>query len=130
MSDGGFLDRVKGKAKELAGEVTGNDDLAREGRLEHAHGTAEAEADRQDERADRKEQQAEVEAERRRLAVESERLANEERAERNQQRIERDAAVDEAVVRAEHDRRAAADEMAARRAEQNAEALRAARERS
>jgi uncharacterized protein YjbJ (UPF0337 family) len=130
MSDGGFLERVKGKAKELAGEVVGNDDLAREGRLDHAHGTAEAEANRQAARAERKEQQAEVEAERRRLAIESERLANEERAARNQQRIEREAAVDEAVVRADHERRAAADELAARRAEQNAEALRAARERS
>ena len=37
---GGLAGKVAGKAKELAGELTNNDDLAREGRLQQAQGDA------------------------------------------------------------------------------------------
>jgi uncharacterized protein YjbJ (UPF0337 family) len=40
----GLLDLVAGKAKEAAGSLVGNDDLALEGRLQQAHVEAEAEA--------------------------------------------------------------------------------------
>ena len=33
-------DKLEGKAKELAGKVTGNDDLEDEGRVQHAKGDA------------------------------------------------------------------------------------------
>ncbi len=50
---GGVLGRVAGKAKELSGELTGNEDLAREGRLQQAQADA-------DERARREAAEAEL----------------------------------------------------------------------
>ena len=43
-TSGGLAGKAAGKAKELAGEATRNDDLAREGRLQQAQGEAAEEA--------------------------------------------------------------------------------------
>ncbi len=48
----GLLGKLAGKAKEAAGSLVGNDDLAREGRLQQAQVDAEAEAARDGEPAD------------------------------------------------------------------------------
>ncbi|MDQ6605794.1 MAG: hypothetical protein M3Z06_04510 [Actinomycetota bacterium] len=48
----GLLGKLAGKAKEAAGSLVGNDDLAREGRLQQAQVEAEAEAARDGEQTD------------------------------------------------------------------------------
>jgi uncharacterized protein YjbJ (UPF0337 family) len=45
MSDGTF-DDMKGRAKEAAGDVTGNDDLRREGKVDRASGSIKDKLDR------------------------------------------------------------------------------------
>ena len=45
MSDGTF-DDMKGRAKEAAGDVTGNDDLRREGKVDRASGSIQDKLDR------------------------------------------------------------------------------------
>ncbi len=48
----GLLGKLAGKAKEAAGSLVGNDDLAREGRLQQAEVEAEAEAAREADQTD------------------------------------------------------------------------------
>ena len=62
-TSGGVLGKVAGKAKELAGEATGNDDLAREGRLQQAQGDAEVDATKAAAEADQREAEADLKAE-------------------------------------------------------------------
>jgi uncharacterized protein YjbJ (UPF0337 family) len=45
MSDGTF-DKAKGRAKEAAGDLTGNDDLRREGKVDRASGSLKDKLDR------------------------------------------------------------------------------------
>ncbi|HEY7069691.1 MAG TPA: CsbD family protein [Acidimicrobiales bacterium] len=45
MSDGSF-DKAKGRAKEAAGDLTGNDDLRREGKVDRASGSMKDKLDR------------------------------------------------------------------------------------
>ena len=45
MSDGKF-DKAKGRAKEAAGDLTGNDDLRREGKVDRASGSMKDKLDR------------------------------------------------------------------------------------
>src|SRR4028119_1286092 len=45
---GGLLGKLKGKAKEVGGEIVGNDELAAEGRLEQATVEAATEAEQRD----------------------------------------------------------------------------------
>ncbi len=40
MADGGLFDKIEGKAKEVAGKVTGDKDLEAEGKLEALEGKA------------------------------------------------------------------------------------------
>lgn len=40
MTDNGFFDQVKGKAKEVAGDITGNSELKGEGLADQAIGKA------------------------------------------------------------------------------------------
>ncbi|MGI5447017.1 CsbD family protein [Streptomyces sp. CA-243310] len=40
MADKGGMDKAKGKAKEVAGKVTGNDRMAAEGKTDQAKGKA------------------------------------------------------------------------------------------
>ncbi|HEX2397485.1 MAG TPA: hypothetical protein VHI73_05035, partial [Solirubrobacteraceae bacterium] len=44
---GGLLGKLAGKAKEAAGSLTDNDELAREGRLQQAQADADAQARRE-----------------------------------------------------------------------------------
>jgi len=45
MSDGSF-DKAKGRAKEAAGDLTGDDDLKREGKVDRAGGSLKDKLDR------------------------------------------------------------------------------------
>jgi uncharacterized protein YjbJ (UPF0337 family) len=45
MSDGSF-DKAKGRAKEAAGDLTGDDDLKREGKVDRASGSLKHKLDR------------------------------------------------------------------------------------
>ncbi|MDQ3756248.1 MAG: hypothetical protein M3394_00115, partial [Actinomycetota bacterium] len=59
---GGLLGKVAGKAKAVLGSLAGDDDLAREGRLQEASVDAEAEARVRDEEAEQRRREAELEA--------------------------------------------------------------------
>jgi uncharacterized protein YjbJ (UPF0337 family) len=50
----GLLDRITGRAKKAAGDVTGDNELRREGELEERKADAKDEQRRAEERADRK----------------------------------------------------------------------------
>jgi len=98
---GGLLGRLAGRAKAAAGALTGNQDLAREGRLQEAKVQAADDAARSAAQARVREQQAEVEATRQDNALEREHL-------------EAEVAADEREARIEHDRRRAEQQAAAR----------------
>ena len=92
---GGLAGKVTGKAKELAGELTNNDDLAREGRLQQAQGDAaveaaeaRTEAQQADAAAQLEEDKVETAAERQRLEAEIEQRRTEEAAEANREHAE------------------------------------------
>src|SRR5262245_4908681 len=53
----GILDKITGKAKRAAGDVTGDPSLRREGRREERKGQAKEEISRHEERADEKPQE-------------------------------------------------------------------------
>ena len=105
---GGILGKVAGKAKEIAGEVTRNDELAREGRLQQAHVEAEAEAAVELVEAEQEEAAAALVAERDEAEIERQRLL----AEKAQ--LEREKAIDARAAAAERDaeRKAAAEKQA------------------
>lgn len=63
-TSGGLAGKLAGKAKEAAGALTGNDTLAREGRLQQAGAEADLEARERAADADSKQQEADLEAER------------------------------------------------------------------
>src|SRR3954462_1762873 len=87
---GGLVGKLAGKAKEAAGSVIGNDDLAREGRLQDAQSEQELEARREEAEARQREQEAEVESERAETERERERLQHEVAEERREEAAERD----------------------------------------
>ena len=77
-----LIDSVKGKAKEIAGAVTGNDSLTAEGQLQQAEakdrraaGSAQAEADAEEARAEALAQEAKVEGTKQRLDVSAQTLS-------------------------------------------------------
>ena len=72
---GGQLGKLAGKAKEAAGFVLGNEDLAREGRLQQAQ--VDAEAEHAAAEAQQREAEAEVEAAKADNELERERLQTE-----------------------------------------------------
>ena len=74
---GGLAGKLAGKAKEVAGETLGRDDLAREGRLQQAGSEADVQARREEAEARQREQEAAVVAERTENEAERERLQNE-----------------------------------------------------
>ena len=115
---GGPVGKLVGKAKAALGSVAGNEELAREGRLQEAQTDAEAEAARRAREAEQHEAQAELEAARNENTEKRERLRAElaEReqaaaAARDRERAQRDAAV--------HARRQATSAEADRRREQH-----------
>src|SRR4051794_33947083 len=90
---GGLAGRVAGKAKEAVGSALGNDEVAREGRLQQA--AADAERDAHDARTEAEQAQSEAELAERRAANEKERLEleNELETEQREEAAERDRAV-------------------------------------
>ena len=100
---GGLAGKFAGKIKAAAGSVLGNDDLAREGRLQEAQSDAETQAKREAAEARQADQEAQVAAEkaavqdeRRRLNSEVGAAEREERIERDRQKAEQAAAADAA----------------------------------
>ena len=116
---GGPLGKLAGKAKEAAGSVLGNEELAREGRLQQAQAEAEAEAAQADAEAQQRQAETEVEAAKADNELERERLQTELAAEEREAAIDRDEheRVREATTRAEQEKAAAERE---RRLQQSA----------
>src|SRR5688572_25712445 len=105
-TSGGVVGKVVGTAKEKLGSATGNDDLAREGRLQQAAVDAENEADLEEREAEISERTAEVEANRLDVEAERRRLAVELEADEREAAIEAEKARAEAQIDA-----ATADEL-------------------
>src|SRR4051794_7970121 len=74
---GGVVGRLAGQAKEAAGQALGNDELAREGRLQQASVDAEREAADEAAKARQRAAEAEVESDRAELEQERARLRTE-----------------------------------------------------
>lgn len=107
---GGLLGKVAGKAKEAVGSVLGNDELEREGKLQHAASEAEVTAARKAEEAEQEKAKAELLASKQENEVERQRLQNEIAAKEREAAIEQDKARAEAQVETEAARRKAAVE--------------------
>src|SRR5215213_2943225 len=93
---GGLTGRLAGKAKETAGSLTGNEELAREGRLQQTASDAQIEARQEAAEARQAEQEAELSEERVRNEEERKRLENELSAEQREEQAARDRAAGEA----------------------------------
>jgi uncharacterized protein YjbJ (UPF0337 family) len=113
----GLVGKLTGKAKEAAGSLVGNDDLAREGGLQQAQVEAETDADRFAGEATQQAEEAALAQEKNETDLERQRLQNEVAAQEREQRIGRD--------RQEADREASAK---AERKRAEAERLRSAQE--
>jgi uncharacterized protein YjbJ (UPF0337 family) len=87
---GGALGKVAGRLKQAAGDLLGDDDVAREGRLQEAG--ADAELESREREAAARDQQAEADVETRKADVEAERarLTHEVAAKRQEAQIEHD----------------------------------------
>ena len=105
---GGLAGRIAGKAKQAAGSMTGNDDLAREGRLQQAAADAHGEAEERRAEARAAEQEAQLAEDRASNERERAELENELAAEQRDENAERDRARAEAEAAAEAERRATA----------------------
>ena len=103
---GGPLGKLAGKAKEAAGSVLGNEQLAREGRLQQAQAEAEAEAAQAGAEAQQREAETEVEAAKAENELERERLQTELAAKEREAAIDRDEQerLREAAIRAEQEK--------------------------
>jgi uncharacterized protein YjbJ (UPF0337 family) len=108
--DRGLLDRVAGKAKEIAGGVLGNNDLRDEGRLQQAKVEAGAEARDAAEAAERQAAKADLTTRERELEVERHRIAAEEAEAVEREQLERQRALAHANVEREAQLREAAVE--------------------
>ena len=113
-----YLERVKGKAKRVAGSVFGDEELKREGELHERKADAVKDAARLDDEAAQERAGAEITARERELAAEEQRLVAEESAELREARLEREWRESEARVEREHAQR----EMAVERQAQAQEA--------
>jgi uncharacterized protein YjbJ (UPF0337 family) len=134
---GGPLGKLAGKAKETAGAVLRDEELAREGRLQQAQAEAEAEATQADAEARQREVETEVEAASTSNEIERERLKAELAAEEREAAIGRDQhhRVRDAATRAEQEkvdaeRERRLQETAASRTERQAEAKRLAEQQA
>jgi len=99
--DSPLVERVKGAAKGLAGAVTGDEDLAREGRLHTEKAEALDDANRLEAQAAQDAEDAELAQREHDLEAERRRLADEETADRRQQRIEEERQKREARIEAQ-----------------------------
>ena len=109
----GFIDRMKGKAKEIVGSLMGNDELVDEGRLHEQKADAEQTAQKEAAAAAQTAAEAELISKERELAAERERLVAEaaEAAERDRLEHER------ATAHADLERAAATQKAAVERTE-------------
>src|SRR3954467_3147502 len=128
---GGFVDRVKGTAKTLAGTITGNEDLKREGALHHEKADATETAAHLEATAAREQAKAELTAREREIEVERHRVVSEAAAETREQQAEHERVLEEAKIAARTDaQEAAVDQQAAAREQAlNREERQAAAER-
>ncbi len=111
---GGMLDKLKGKAKQVIGSVTSNDDLKTEGQLQEKTGDAVRQARQAEVQADQEQAEAEVDAALAENAIEAQRLESEQAAEARQADVERDAAQTQKQIEQQFARREeAADQQAA-----------------
>jgi uncharacterized protein YjbJ (UPF0337 family) len=118
---GGPLGKVVGKLKEVAGKVTRQDDLAREGRLQQAGADAEREAEERQTVSEQAAREAELERQRREAELEREQLAAEVQELDERDRIEREAAQQRAAVEAETRQQQRAVQAETSRAQEDAE---------
>jgi uncharacterized protein YjbJ (UPF0337 family) len=102
---GNFVERLKGKAKQVVGSVTGNAELKHEGALHERKADAVDDAARLDALAEQERAHADITARERELAAEEQRLAAEESAELREARLERERRETEARIEREHDER-------------------------
>lgn len=115
---GGFVERLKGKAKQVAGNVLDDELLKTEGHLQEAKVDAGAEAAARSAEAEAEAHRAELLTREKEIAVERQRLATEEATETREARLERDRIAEEQRVEREH----AAKEEAVERQERAQEA--------
>lgn len=94
----GLLDTVKGKVKEVAGSVLGDEDLERQGELEQDRVAKAKDAERLSAEADQRSEQVELEAAQSANAVERQRLATEAAAADREAAVERERSAAEADV--------------------------------
>src|SRR3954447_7314218 len=132
---GGFVDRVKGTAKTVAGTITGNEDLKREGELHQEKADATENAAHLEATAEREQAQAELTAREREIEIERRRVQAEVAAETREQQVERERVAEEARIAAQAnaqetaiDQQADAREQALDRKERQAAAERVAAE--
>jgi uncharacterized protein YjbJ (UPF0337 family) len=102
-----FVDRLKGKAKQVAGRVTGNEKLKHEGELHERKADAIDDAARLDDQSEQERARAEITARERELAAEEQRLAAEESAEMREMRLEQERRENDARIEREHAQREA-----------------------
>jgi uncharacterized protein YjbJ (UPF0337 family) len=103
-TSGGALGKLVGKAKAATGAALGNNDLAREGRLQQAAADASAEATERSREARQRDREAELEREKAETELERERLQNEVAEQEREQQIERDRHEAERAARAQAER--------------------------
>src|SRR3954454_22552610 len=106
----GVLGQVLGKAKAAVGGLVGNENLKREGNLQHAQAEAEVLAERETDAAEQRKQEAAVEEQRAEATAERDRLEAELEAEERKENIEQNEARAEASIAAEANQKKAATE--------------------
>ena len=89
-TSGGLVGKLAGKAKDVAGRVIGDEDLAREGRLQDAAADADITAQKHAAEAQRHDQAAQLEQEKADLQAEQQRLQTEVAADQREDQIEAD----------------------------------------
>jgi len=127
-----LVERVKGKAKGLAGAALGDSNLEREGQLHEQKADALDDADRLEGQAEQAQTDADLAARTHEIEVERRRLADEEAEARRTDELAQKREQDEARIEAQADRREQAVEAQADATEKAAarEQLEATRERS
>jgi uncharacterized protein YjbJ (UPF0337 family) len=132
---GPLVERVKGTVKQVAGAVTGNDDLKREGELHHDKADAVTEAAALEAHAEQEQTAADITGKEREIEIEQERLAAEAAAETRAEQVEAERiaenqriADDTQRAEAATESHAAAQQAAATRSERHAAAKHAAAE--
>lgn len=101
---GGLVGKLAGKAKEVTGSLAGNNDLAREGRLQQAQVEAETEADSAAVEARQTAEEARLAQDRSETELERRRLESELASHERDKQIERDRQEAELAARAEAER--------------------------